>query len=175
MKPAAIGVAVLFATIGVAAQSPHTVDGWHGAKWGMTTEQLKAALGMMLESTTDGSGGECKARTPGATLLRATAPIDVRSLSVTPRFCVTDKDGLVYINLDFGPKSSSYSEIRDELIGSYGKPTSEELGPVRPPLAMNNARWVLPKTEIRISSIRSLTGSDLDGLSVTYARRKSVL
>jgi hypothetical protein len=165
----------LLFVVALAAQTPGDVKGWHGAEWGMTVEQIRAATGMTLEATTDGSGGECKSGTPGATLYRASAPIDVVTLSAVPRFCVTDKDGLVYINIDLGSNSVSYSRVRDELIGSYGRPTSEELGPSRPPIAVNNARWILPRTEIRVSSMRSMTGGDLDGLSVTYARRKPVL
>lgn len=163
---------IVFALL-TAPQDPKDVTGWHGATWGMTIEQVKAATGMTLEPTTDHSGGECKQGTPGATLSKATTPIDVGSLQATARFCVTDKDGLVYINLDFGAESGRFGTIRDELAGSYGPPTSEQHDPPgRAPIAMNSARWVFPKTQISVSSVRA---SGLDGLSVTYSRRKPVL
>ena len=168
MKGALAAVTILALAV-MTGQDPRDVKGWHGSEWGMNTEQLKAAVGMTLEPTNEGSFSECKTGTPGSKLFRATTSIDVGSLSGSPRFCVTDREGLVAINIEFGAHALDYVRIREELTGTHGRPTFEELGSPRGVIVMKSAHWVLPKTQISVSSFQS---PSLNSLSVSYVRRK---
>ena len=116
MLNAGLLTAAIVALAAIAGQNTKDVRGWHGAEWGMNAEQLKGAVGMTLEPTTDGSVAECKTGTPGSTLFRATTAITVGTVSGSPKFCVTKRDGLVYIHMDFGAHAVDFSRIRGELI-----------------------------------------------------------
>jgi hypothetical protein len=140
-------------------------DGWNGAKWGMTLEQVKAAIQLPLERETY----FFKAGTPRYAL-SSTEPFKLLDIPVraTFSFSTDNKLASILVRVDtvFLKSTHSHSDLfsrfKQSLTDEYGKPSyTDDNG--------KNVVWRLPSTSI------SLQWTTLGGdafIGVTYKADK---
>ncbi len=167
-------VLVVGASAASQAQAPPDTKGWHGAEWGMTKDQVRAAVGLG-PLTQD-------ARRPDAphedALVLASTPIGRYPASV--RFLFDGEQKLRAIALDFST-ADAYEFLHDELVARYGAPIRDESHRDDSPrsldyLEMCDSQWLLPSTKIGCSSLVTVVGGKKTELmEVLYSRRESAI
>jgi hypothetical protein len=122
------------------------VDGWQGAKWDMSLEQIKAAINYPIEAYPEFKN-----------VFRITRSIEINSIPVSVSFQMPDdKLRLVTLKVDksYG-RSLAFDSLKQSLIEKYGKPTDEE-SKTEHPIPGNNeitdvrrtVLWSFPSTSI---------------------------
>jgi len=134
-------------TNAAAQQSPQDVKGWRGAEWGMTPEQVAAVLNQPL--------GEPKrfAVPPwGDIPYYKLSDVTVGAWKAAADLRFKD-NRLIGVVLYFPETVPEFRAVRDELVATYGPPTSESGPTGRAP----EARWTLTHTQIAVIGLGNMS------------------
>jgi hypothetical protein len=140
-------------------------DGWNGAKWGMTLEQVKAATTCPLERHTY----FLKAGTPRYQL-KTVEPFKLLDVPVRAIFSFSPDEKLVGVLIQVESVFLEWTHSQSELFDRFKQSLTEEYG--KPKFTDDKGRsvfWRLPSTAIRLQ----WTGGSFMGLTYEQANKKS--
>ena len=154
------------------AADAKNVKGRYGAEWGMTTEQVTAAIGLPLGAPVKSGFADLNFYLGLEGDLEVTCydvhkmPTDGRAARV--RFCFGGKGqtGLMLVDRVLKPEEK-FTFVRDELAARYGAPSSSGDSTFRGN-RIERSKWLLPATEIHCGS--NVRGDST--LTVTYFKRR---
>ena len=130
------------------SQSAKDVKGWRGAEWGMSPEKVAAALGQELGKTKTHKDSISSLQIRGLTIGGWVADVTLVFRPSAPGTEAQLFQVLMQINLTQTKGPNDFRSLRDELKGTYGDPTSETDELDRPLGRVQEARWILPSTQI---------------------------
>lgn len=156
----AIALIAVAATL-APAQSAPDAKGWRGAEWGMTKDEVVAAVSLnpVVTKPVDTKDPETTA------LLMGGVTIGDRMAVVTFYFDRAEK--LKAVGLNFGD-ILEFNRWRDELTAKYGAPVSTGGGLYS---FVSRAKWLLPSSEIVCEYWAPASTSSKGALIISYSRR----
>ena len=146
-------------------------DGWNGAKWGMTLEQVKAAITCPLERDTY----FLKAGTPRY-MLRTAEPFKVLDIPVRANFSFSSDDKLVSIMIRVESAFLESPHSQSELFDRFKQALTEKYG--KPRFTDDRGRivfWSLLSTSIRLQWLAEFGGGSFMAATYNKADKKSTL
>jgi len=162
MKTIIVALAMMILPVATVPQAMDA-DGWNGAKWGMTLEQVKAAITFPLERNTY----YLKAGIPRYMLTTA-EPFKMLDIPVRAIFSFSPDEKLVSIVIRVENVFLESSHSQSDLFDRFGQLLTEQYG--KPNFTDDDRRtvvWRLPSTSIRLQWTKFGGGTFM---GVTYAQ-----
>jgi hypothetical protein len=159
-----VPLAVILAATSVYAQQTPDVDGWRGAKWGMTEQQVSGVMPEVVQVQAELRKG--LSYTAAGCETRQEIPLfQIQSTTFAVRFCF-DRDGLAMVGLSpVGAKFASvvFTSLQQLLSEKYGLPTLDQKGFIR------TIEWSRQSGVVGLTLV-SMGSMGQDSMSLTYRR-----